>query len=162
MNIPIFLVLQSRAMRTIAYCFLALLAAIYPAQQPIPTFHAATRLVELTVTVLDSKGNPVTGLSSEEFAVEDGGKKRPIAFFSFEGAPELGTGRKLAPGTFTNNPEAAGGAPRNITALVLDSLNTPVQYAVQARGCQTGGHEEQSLSGSDFNCVGSWHCQGRL
>jgi len=104
------------------------------AQDAPPVFRAGSRLVEVSVAVLDRKGNPVEDLKSADFTISDAGKTRPIAFFRFEGAPQqTPSAPALAPGVFSNHAGLSGGSPRNITALVLDSLNTPQQQSVWAR-----------------------------
>ena len=65
--------------------FLVLLAA----QQQTPTFRTTTRLVELTVTALDKKGQAVTDLRLEDFTIQENGKPRPIAFFRYDGGPPV-------------------------------------------------------------------------
>ena len=97
-------------------------------------FRAGSRLVEVTVTVLNKKDGAVTGLAASDFTILDGGKPRPIVFFRFEGAPQ--TPAEAPPSTqglFTNRVEASGGPPRNITALVLDTLNTRSKDSTAAR-----------------------------
>ena len=113
------------------------LALSLPAQQPSAVFRAGTRLVEVTVTVLDKKGNGVTGLDQNDFTVLDEGKPRPISFFRFDGAPASSapaSAPQLPAGVFTNRPGlSAEETPRNIATLVLDSLNTPPQESIPAR-----------------------------
>ena len=121
---------------TVRYAvWLAALAATGLNGQPqTPVFRAGTRLVEVTVTVLDKKGNAVTGLESSDFTVQDQGKTRPVAVFRFDGAPEApAEARRLPPGVFSNRVELSGGPPRNVTALVLDALNTQPQDNMVAR-----------------------------
>jgi VWFA-related protein len=108
--------------------------ALLGGQQQPPVFRAGTRLVEVSVTVLDKKGNAVAGLAPSDFTVLDEGKPRPVAFFRFEGLSETAVEKpRPAPGVFTNKVELAGGPPRNVTALVLDALNTPPQDSAVAR-----------------------------
>ncbi len=103
-------------------------------QQEPPVFRAGSRLVEVTVTVLDKKEAAVTGLAASDFTILDGGKPRPIAFFRFEGAPQAPAEAPPAVQClFTNRVEASGGPPRNITALVLDTLNTRSKDSTAAR-----------------------------
>ncbi len=116
---------------------IALGAVVLSAQAQEPTFRSATRLVEVTVTVVDKKGNAVTGLGAADFVVLDEGKARPVALFSFDG-PRVGAVRRppeapLPAGTFTNRPVLAESAPRNVTALVLDHINTTPLQGVTAR-----------------------------
>jgi VWFA-related protein len=108
-------------------------ASLCPAQQPV--FRAGTRLVDVSVTVLDHKGAGVQGLDPANFTILDGGKTRPVAFFRFEGAPDVAAPQtaRLPRGIFSNRVELAGGPPRNITALVLDALNTPAEQTQVVR-----------------------------
>jgi VWFA-related protein len=117
-----------RALLTVA----ALLAL--GAQDQTPTFRSTTRLVELTVTALDKKGLPVTDLRLEDFAIQDNGKSRPVSFLEYDGAPAVDADPLLLPpGVFTNRVEFTPGPPRNITAFVLDELNTPAQFNIRIR-----------------------------
>src|SRR5262245_37096466 len=91
-------------------------------------------MVELSVTALDRKGQPVTDLKLEDFTIQEGGKVRPIAFFKYEGGPSAEPNALPLPdGLFTNRVEFTPGPPRNITALLLDELNTPVQNSMRVR-----------------------------
>ena len=111
-----------------------LLALMAQAQTPAPKFRTTTRLVELSVSALDKKGQPVTDLKLEDFTIEEGGKVRPIAFFKYEGGPSTEPNALPLPaGLFTNRVEFTPGPPRNITALLLDELNTPVQSSMRVR-----------------------------
>ena len=107
-------------------------------EQQTPTFRTTTRLVELTVTALDKKGHAVTDLRVEDFAVQENGKPRPIAFFKYDGGPPVSPkALPLPAGVFTNRVELSPGPPRNITALVLDELNTPPQHSMRVRAMMT-------------------------
>ena len=104
------------------------------AQDQTPTFRTTTRLVELTVTALDKKGLPVTDLRLEDFAIQDNGKSRPVSFLEYDGAPPVDADPLPLPnGVFTNRVEFTPGPPRNITAFVLDELNTPAQFSIRIR-----------------------------
>ncbi len=114
------------------------LAITSTAQQTPPVFRAGSKLVEVSVTVLDKKGNAVAGLEPADFTLLDEGKARELALFRFDGAPpapatDVRPAPALPPGVFTNRSSSAGETPRNITALVLDSLNTPQQQNTMAR-----------------------------
>jgi VWFA-related protein len=115
---------------------LGLGVSLLGAQQPAPLFRAATRLVEVTVTVVDKKGNAVTGLEAADFVVLDQGKPRPVELFHFDGrraARASGAAAALPPGVFTNRPALTDDTPRNVTALVLDNINTTPLQGVTAR-----------------------------
>jgi VWFA-related protein len=104
------------------------------AQDQTPTFRATTRLVELTVTALDRRGVPVTDLRLEDFTIHDNGKPRPISFLEYDGARSVDADPlPLPPGLFTNRVEFTPGPARNVTAFVLDELNTPAQFSITIR-----------------------------
>jgi VWFA-related protein len=63
------------------------------AQQPAPpdkpvqsgaTFKASTRLVVQTVTVKDKNGNPIEGLTAQDFTVTEDGEPQTIAFVEYQ------------------------------------------------------------------------------
>lgn len=99
-----------------------------------PTFRAGTTLVEFTVVVTGEDGKPITDLKREDFAVVEQGRERDIAFFQYEGAPPSAIRIRTEPlprGIFTNRPEYAPGPPRNIIAILIDSLNTRTEDQVK-------------------------------
>jgi VWFA-related protein len=130
--------LESGKMRNLPAWLLAF-ALTSTAQQSAPVFRAGSKLVEVSVTVLDKKGNAVTGLEPADFTVLDEGKPRELALFRFDGAPAPAAdsapapAAPLPPGVFTNRSSAGSEPPRNITALVLDSLNTPPEQNTTVR-----------------------------
>lgn len=103
------------------------------AQEETAIFRSDTTLVEFTVTALDKDGNPVTDLKPEEISIRENGDDRGIAFFRFEGGKQEEKPPQLPLGTFSNRPAVAPGPPRNITAILLDRLNTEPQDQVFAR-----------------------------
>ena len=112
-----------------AFVTSAAAAALAAAQQPAPIFRAGTTLVEFTIAAFDERGQPVTDLQPGEITVVQNGKPQPVAFFRFEGsafAPGAVEPKPepIAPGIFTNRVEYAAGPPRNVTAIVIDTLNT--------------------------------------
>lgn len=106
-------------------------AALAPGQEPA-SFGIASRLVELSVVAVDRKGAPVRNLRREQFTVLDDGKPRELAVFRYEGgalAEPVGNAEPVRkaqppPNVYSNRVEFAGGPPRNVTAIVLDSANT--------------------------------------
>ena len=95
--------------------------ATAPTQQPL---RVATRLVQIDVIVLDKHGNPVSGLSKDDFAVLDNKSPRTIQLFSVETSKVLpGNSQPLPAGTYSNEIQAAG-VPSNLTVILLDSFNT--------------------------------------
>jgi len=107
---------------TLMSCVLLTLPAT--AQDQTPVFRTETTLIEFTVVALDKDGNPVTDLKKEEIVVKDKGQRRDLAVFRYEGGEQRRTVPELPPGIFTNTPDLTPGPTRNITAIVLDRLNT--------------------------------------
>ena len=112
-------------------------------QESTPIFRAGTTLVEFTIVATDQRGQPVTDLKQNEIAIVQNGKPQPVAFFRFEGsafAPDAAEPKResIAPGIFTNRPEYSPGPARNVTAIVIDTLNTlpEDQVAVKAQVMQ--------------------------
>jgi VWFA-related protein len=94
---------------------------IAPTQQPL---RVATRLVQIDVIVLDKHDNPVSGLTKDDFVVQDNKSSRTIQLFSVETSKVLpGNPQPLPAGTYTNEIQAAG-VPSNLTIILLDSFNT--------------------------------------
>jgi VWFA-related protein len=109
-------------------------------------FRTDTRLVQVSVTVTDSRGEPVTDLDAGDFTIRESGRVREIALFRFEGAtPVVATRPALPAGVFSNQVQVIGGPSRHMTALVLDALNTsPVDnWFVRAQVLQ---HLKESLT----------------
>ena len=105
-----------------------------PSAAQTPTLRVETTLVEFTIVATDGRGRPVTDLKADEISILEDGESRPVAFFRFEGASGAGaSGDGAAPakpdplpaGIFTNRAEYSPGPPRNLTAVVLDAINTP-------------------------------------
>jgi VWFA-related protein len=100
-----------------------------------PTIRVSTRLVQIEVTVRDKNG-PVAGLTKDDFTFFDHGKPRELNLFSAESghAPaNPAQALELPPNTFSDLPQYGANAPRSITVVLLDNLNTlygsaPIPY----------------------------------
>jgi VWFA-related protein len=113
------------------------------ADQSAPIFRAGTTLVEFSIVATDERGQPITDLKPNEISLVQNGKPQQVAFFRFEGAAftSEASERKrepIAPGIFTNRIEYSPGPARNVTAIVIDTLNTlpEDQVAVKAQVMQ--------------------------
>ncbi len=93
----------------------------------LPTLRTSTQLVVVDVLVVDSKGNPVHGLTRDKFQVFD--NKAPQTIRNFEehtaaDAPKaVPAPPVLPPGTYTNYTPTLPG--NSLTVLLIDALNTP-------------------------------------
>ena len=101
------------------------------ATQP-PAVRVSTKLIQVNVIVQDSKGEPVSGLTKDDFAIYDKGKRQEIAFFSEETNEGISTRSAAAASTpaaagivtFTNRVTTKNGGAPSITVILLDALNT--------------------------------------
>src|SRR6058998_1219369 len=67
-------------------------AAPSQVQADQPVFRAGVDLIQLDVSVLDGKRQPVTGLNASDFTVFENGVQRPVrAFTSIQLRPNAGT-----------------------------------------------------------------------
>jgi VWFA-related protein len=101
----------------------------------ITTLHTHTNLVVVDVVVTDSKHNPIHGLKESDFTLLENNKPQQIRNFEEHSATtdaeKFTSGPKLPAGLFTNKAPAPAGGPVNV--LLLDYLNTPLQYQPYAR-----------------------------
>lgn len=108
-----------------------------PVAPPVTTIKVSTRLVTVDVVARDDNGQPVQGLTKDDFEVRDDGKPQTVSVFSVEGqgAPAMGEPLvPLPPGTFTNRPARASDFPDSATVILLDGLNTSPPDLAMARG----------------------------
>jgi VWFA-related protein len=112
---------------------LAAAAALLLCQEP-PTLRVTTRLVEVNVIVTGKQGQPVTGLTKDDFTVTENGKPRRIASFWAETLRVLPPpAEPLPPGVYTNRYELKGGAPSGVTVILFDLMNTKFRDRANAR-----------------------------
>jgi VWFA-related protein len=112
--------------------------AAAPADSPqTPQIHVATRLVEVGVIVRDKNG-PVANLTKNDFVVLDRGKPRTISIFTVADASVRQPQRPEPPqslprNTFSDLPQYGATAPRSVTVVLLDNLNTLYGSAPQSK-----------------------------
>jgi VWFA-related protein len=119
---------------TLALLTLSARAQAPQAQEP-PTFtmRMATHMVLVDAVITDKQGKAVTGLTPDDFQVEENGKAQKISSLSTpaENSPPPVPG--LPPGIYSNRPQyRSTGAP--ITLMLLDALNTTFSDQAYARG----------------------------
>lgn len=108
------------------FALIAALLTVFPLIAQDPVFRSSTQLVEVSVVAADGQGQPVTGLTKADFTIFEDGKPQQISHFLT--AADLAAGGpppKLPKGIFSNRPELLPHAPRTVTAIVIDYLNTP-------------------------------------
>jgi VWFA-related protein len=126
-----------------SYCFsaraasaiwlLATLAAAQDAPAPL-ALRATTHLVEISVTAQSKQGEPVTGLTQDDFTLLDEGAPQKIAYVRAEASkPASAPQRKLPPNLFTNRLDAGGPVLESATVILFDGLNTRLTDQVYAR-----------------------------
>jgi VWFA-related protein len=116
--------------------------AAAPADSPqTPQVHVATRLVEVGVIVRDKNG-PVANLTKNDFVVLDRGKPQQISVFAVAAAsaqqrqhPEQP--QSLPRNTFSDLPQYGATAPRSVTIVLLDNLNTLYGSSAESKYEQT-------------------------
>ena len=102
--------------------------------QQTPQIRVATRLVEVGVIVRDKNG-PVANLTKGDFVVFDRGKPQKISVFSADAAvsAQQPPQQPLPQNTFSDLPQYGATAPRSVTVVLLDNLNTLYGSAPQWR-----------------------------
>jgi len=95
-----------------------------PTPSPQSAVHVTTRIVQVSVTVHDRDGRPVTGLTKDDFVLMDEGKRQQIASLSEQANRLTTTGATSAPNLFTNRFEQDATAQPPLTVIVLDAYNT--------------------------------------
>ncbi|MBS1855223.1 MAG: VWA domain-containing protein, partial [Acidobacteria bacterium] len=119
------------ALRWSAWLLLPAVAAAQEAAPPV--IRVFTRLVDVNVIARDSRG-PVAGLTADDFRIFDNGVEKKIAFFSVNSVkPPAKPFVPPAPEVYTNRPEVRPDAAVRLTVVVLDGLNSSVEYQIRAR-----------------------------
>jgi VWFA-related protein len=91
--------------------------------QPLKT---TTRMVQVSVVVHDKHGDPVTGLTKDDFILLDDKKQQTIQLFSEEPtrAPENAPAAPPSQNTYTNRMPDRSGVPTSVTVVLIDGANT--------------------------------------
>jgi len=102
--------------------------------QQTPQIHVATRLVEVGVIVRDKNG-PIANLTKDDFTILDRGKPQKISIFSADAAAsaQQPPQQPLPQNTFSDLPQYGATAPRSVTVVLLDNLNTLYGSAAASR-----------------------------
>ncbi len=101
-----------------------------PSSSQNPVFRTDAGLIRVSVVVQDGRGEPIAGLTADDFELFDQGEQQKVALFSTEGSaapahlPE-------GPNVFTNRVD--GPASAGVTVLLLDRLNTSQEHQIIAR-----------------------------
>lgn len=89
-----------------------------------PRIHVSTRLVQVGVIVRDKNG-PVADLTKDDFVVLDRGNPQTIGVFSVESSESAARPAQALPqNTFSDLSQYGASAPRSLTIVLLDNLNT--------------------------------------
>lgn len=103
-------------------------------KQEQPVLKVTTRLVQLNVVVQDRHGQPVTGLTKDDFVVFDQKEQQKISTFSMESNRLLAPPAQAPPPNFySNRYEQKSGVPTAVTVVLLDGLNTRFEDMAYAR-----------------------------
>jgi VWFA-related protein len=134
----LFLKRRIRALRLIPFLLsLALPLNCFPQSKPSdtaaqsPTIKVRTELVMIPTEVTDGKGNRVTDMKKEDFAVFENGKRQEIALFEHVTTKaEVAEPAAVPEGVFTNRIQKGT---NRITILVMDLLNSRMEEQKEAR-----------------------------
>lgn len=106
-------------------CAVSLLLLARPHAQTPTTFQVDVNLVEVDTVVIDEAGNPVIGLTVDDFELFDEGQPQKIAAFSFVDIPLAiptefpGVDRPVSPDVRSNREPVSG----RMYVVVLDDMN---------------------------------------
>jgi VWFA-related protein len=136
-----------RRTRSTAFALAGLLAAA-PAQPPPATFPSKVELITVDVVVVDKSGQPVSGLTQDDFVVEEDG--RPQRIVSFEAVRDLAA-PPAPPPTAARVASNEAAAPRlaRAFAIVLDDLGLELADVVEARRAVTAFLEHSVQDGDE-------------
>ena len=100
-------------------------------ESPTPALRVTTRLVQANVVVTDKHGNPIAGLTKDDFSLLDDKKPQEIQVFSIAtNSLSVEPSPALPPDTYSNRLRDRANVPSSVTVILLDALNT--DFAEQA------------------------------
>jgi VWFA-related protein len=101
-------------------------------QEPVATFRAGVRAIQLDAVVTDQDGNPVRGLTVDDFEITERGQLRPITTFEAVDIPIETQPPDLADTDVVTN-EGEG----RVYLIVFDALSDPVHAQLAKRELRT-------------------------
>jgi hypothetical protein len=108
---------QARAVTGIAAAVL-ITASLSAQQPPQPTFRAGVELVQIDAVVTDRDGNPVSGLTVDDFELREVGKPRDISAFATVDIPIERAERVLYSPTAIEPDVASNGGPEGRVYII--------------------------------------------
>ncbi len=141
--------LTVRRLKRFEFLFLALVALIFVpfviAQDSAPTgpaIRVTSRHVEVAVIVQDEHGEPITGLTKDDFELSDQGKPQSIADFSVlsefkpstSNTQAAGNARNTRKFVYSNRASTGTEASPRVSVILLDSTNSASLNLLWARG----------------------------
>jgi len=112
---------------------LALAQAPQPSPTPSSTFPSGVELVTVDAVVLDKHGEPVEGLTADEFEVEEDGRPQTIASFEAVALPESAAAPAPTPSRVSTNVARPERQPRRTFVVVFDNAHMAPERIGQAR-----------------------------
>ena len=104
------------------------------AQENQPVIRVTTRLVQVNVVVHDRKGEPVAGLTKDDFVLFDKGKEQNIGFFLMDSKrAQPNPIPKLPANIYSNRASRQADTPSSVTVILLDGVNTRFQDQAVAK-----------------------------
>ena len=96
-----------------------------------PTLHVYSRETVIDVLATDDKGQPVTGLTRDDFTIEEDKHPQPIRSFSEHDKTPPPPQRPLPPNTYTNGQALPAAGPVQI--FLIDVARSPTENIVRSR-----------------------------
>jgi VWFA-related protein len=96
-------------------------------------------MVQVSVVVHGKKNEPVAGLTKDDFEIYDAGVKQQVATLAVdaplpaEAAASAQAAKRAHPNVFTNETGTQPGAPKTVTVILMDGLNTRMEHQAYAR-----------------------------